>query len=297
MVLLSLQHQLFSQELEFQKDKEGVLLLEDEKPRYFYQEKSKSLDGKYARANYVHPLYNNNSEIITEDFPEDHLHHHGIFWSWHQLYAEGKRVGDPWLSEGISWQAEVTETTIKEKTAVLKAEIHWFGETDKNPVLKENLELIYERFNPKTYALTFKIRLTALKDGVSIGGSQDAKGYGGFSPRLKLPGDVVFESRDGIVNPQNLPVKAGPWMNIEGNFDNSGEITGIVIMGKPEDLPNYQGWILRKSRSMQNMAFPGRDPIAIKKDESLEFKNQILVHQNLRITEIEDYYKKFQKVE
>jgi len=102
LILLGFQQQLYSQQLEFRKDKEGVLLLEDNMPRYFYQEKTKSLDGKYARANYVHPLYNSVGEIITEDFPEDHLHHHGIFWSWHQLYADGKYIGDPWLSEDIT---------------------------------------------------------------------------------------------------------------------------------------------------------------------------------------------------
>jgi hypothetical protein len=295
LVLLSFQQQLFSQELKFKEDKEGVLLLEDDKPRYFYQEKTKSLDGEYARANYVHPLYSNNGEIITEDFPEDHLHHHGIFWSWHQLYAEGKRVGDPWLSEDISWQAEVTETTIKGKTATLAAEIFWYGAADKKAVLKENLELIYERFNPETYALTFNIKLTALKDGVSIGGSEDAKGYGGFSPRLKLPEDVIFESTTGIVTPKNLPVQAGPWMNLKGSFDNSGKITGVVIMGEPEELPNYQGWILRSANSMQNMAFPGREPIAIKKGENLLFRNQILFHQDLSIEDIEEYYLRFQK--
>jgi len=294
LVFLSLQQHLCSQELQFKKDTEGVLLLEDSKPRYFYQVKTKSLDGKYGRANYIHPLYSNNGKVLTEDFPQDHLHHHGIFWSWHQLYAEGKRVGDPWLSKEIYWEAEVIETFVNEKTATLKSEIKWFGATDKKAVLKEHLELTYERFNQETYALTFKIELTALKDGVSIGGSEDVKGYGGFSPRLKLPGDVVFESTNGIVTPQNLPVQAGTWINLKGSFNNLGKISGIVIMGEPEKSPNYQGWILRSANSMQNMAFPGREPIAIKNGEKLEFRNQILVHKNLSISEIEDYYKKFQ---
>lgn len=294
LVFLSLQQHLCSQELQFKKGTEGVLLLEDSKPRYFYQVKTKSLDGKYGRANYVHPLYSNNGKVITEDFPEDHLHHHGIFWSWHQLYAQEKRVGDPWISKDIYWKAKVTETSLDGNTAILKAEIYWFGTANREAVLKENLELKYVRINPETYTLTFKIKLKALKDGVSIGGSEDAKGYGGFSPRLKLPEDVIFESRNGFITPQNLPVKTGPWINLKGSFDNSDKITGIVIMGEPQKVPNYQGWILRSANSMQNMAFPGREPIRIKNGATLEFRNQILVHQDLSIPEIEDYYKKFQ---
>ncbi|MEX2594151.1 MAG: DUF6807 family protein [Anditalea sp.] len=113
--LLPIQNEVFSQTLQFQKDKEGILLLENNQPRFFYQTVTKARDGQYPRANYVHPLYGLNGEVLTEDFPEDHLHHHGIFWSWHQLYAEGKRVGDPWISEGVSWEVKKTSTEAKKK--------------------------------------------------------------------------------------------------------------------------------------------------------------------------------------
>lgn len=144
------------------------------------------------------------------------------------------------------------------------------------------------------YALTFDIKLTALVDGVAIGGSEDAKGYGGFSPRFKLPEDISFQSTKGKVEPHNLPVQAGPWMNLTGSFDpTSNQTLGIVIMGEPEKLPSYKGWILRSAKSMQNMAFPGSDPLSIEKGETLEFRNQILVHQNLDRGEISTYYNKF----
>jgi hypothetical protein len=79
LILLNFQQQVFSQELELRAEKDGVLLLENDQARYFYQAKTKSLDGQYGRANYVHPLYGLKGEILTEDFPEDHLQHHGIF--------------------------------------------------------------------------------------------------------------------------------------------------------------------------------------------------------------------------
>src|SRR5690554_4279744 len=102
LVFWTFQVEAFPQSLTFEKNEEGILLLENNEPRFFYQTATKSLDGKYPRANYIHPLYGLNGEVLTEDFPEDHLHHHGIFWAWHQLFAEGERVGDPWISEGIS---------------------------------------------------------------------------------------------------------------------------------------------------------------------------------------------------
>ncbi len=292
--LLSIQFSAFSQKLEFKEEKDGMLLLEDDQPRYFYQSLTKSKNGQYPRANYVHPLYGLQGEILTEDFPDDHLHHRGIFWSWHQLYAEGIRIGDPWLSEGICWDVQNINTEVKGDLAKLKSEIIWRENSSEKAILKENLLITYKRINKDVYTLTFEIQLTALVDGIAIGGSEDEKGYGGFSPRIKLPEDVIFNSTSGKVEPHNLPVQAGPWMNLTGKFDpSSSKTSGIVIMGEPDELPNYQGWILRSANSMQNMAFPGRNPVSIEKGESINFRNQILVHRNLNIKKVEEYYQEF----
>src|SRR5690554_1148117 len=293
-ILLLLQFKVFPQSLKFEKSNEGILLLENGQPRFFYQTATKSKDGKYPRANYIHPLHGLNGEVLTEDFPEDHLHHHGIFWAWHQLYAEGKRVGDPWISEGITWDVKKTSEKIKKGTAQIKAQVYWLQNPGDKPIVKENLLVSYERLDDGVYALTFDIKLTALVDGVEIGGSEDDKGYGGFSPRFMLPEDVRFNSTTGEVVPHNLPVQAGPWMNLTGSFDPSSSTpSGIVIMGEPEKLPSYKGWILRSQRSMQNVAFPGREPIAIPKNKSLSFRNQILVHKGLTTEQIQGYYERF----
>src|SRR5215212_2522916 len=34
------------------------------------------------RSSYVHPIYALDGEVITDDFPQDHYHHHGMFWGW-----------------------------------------------------------------------------------------------------------------------------------------------------------------------------------------------------------------------
>lgn len=284
----------YSQKLEFKRTDNGIVLEENHQPRFFYQTATKSLDGKFRRSNYIHPLYGHEGEVLTEDFPADHLHHHGIFWAWHQLYAEGKRVGDPWFSEGVDWKVTKTKTKKKKDQAEIKASINWIRTIDNQKLVEEKLTITFDRFEEDVFALTFDIELIALVDGVEIGGSEDAKGYGGFSPRFFLPEDIVFESTDGKVEPHNLPVQAGPWMNMKGTFDPAtGLPSGIVIMGEPDRLPSYQGWILRSAKSMQNMAFPGKEPIAIEKGKSLSFRNRILVHKDLSAEQIQGYYERF----
>lgn len=286
----------FAQALRFEEKPDGMLLLENDSPRYFYRSSEIDSTNAFSRSNYIHPLYDNDGEIITEDFPEDHLHHHGIFWAWHQLYLDGKRIADPWLNENITWEVLKMETNIEKNRADLTAEVNWIIKSTGDSVMGEKVIVSFKRISEAVYSLDFTIELTALKNGLTLGGSEDAKGYGGFSARLKLPSDVVFTSEKAKVESQNLPVKVGPWVNVSGYFDTSSEIpSGVVIMGEPEKLPQYQGWILRSENSMQNMAFPGKNPISIKKGEKLKFRNRILVHKGLKTVEINRFYKAFLK--
>lgn len=284
----------FAQELHFEESPEGIRLLENGEPRYFYRTSPGDTISSFSRSNYVHPLYGLDGEILTEDFPEDHLHHHGIFWAWHQLYAHGKRIADPWLNEGIEWKIQKTGTEVDKNKAILKSEVIWVHKATSEAVIREDLQISFERIEENVFSLIFTINLTALVEGVAIGGSEDAKGYGGFSARLKLPENVKFSGAEGEVKPKNLPVQAGSWINISGYFDPTlFKTSGIVIMGEPESLPSFQGWILRRTDSMQNMAFPGKTPIKIEKGETLTFRNQILVHRDLNRKEIESIYRKF----
>lgn len=278
------------QHLSWTSTDQGYQLTEDGAPRLFYQSATKSQDGKYPRANYIHPLYDVKGEIISEDFPSDHLHHRGIFWTWHQLYVDGKRVADPWISEGISWNVtQVNPIVINGEQAKLEATVQWI--VDEKAVVEENISLHYERMDPELYKLTIDVTLKPLVANVQLGGSEDPKGYGGFSPRIKLSETVGFFDGNGQVIPQELPVSGGPWMNIT---QQGPEDPGVVIFGEPDRLPSYQGWILRKKNSMQNMAFPGKTPITLPEASPyLSFRNQLLVHQGLKAAEIDFYHNDF----
>ena len=57
-------------------------------------------DNRRSRACYIHPVYGLDGEVITEDFPKDHYHHHGIFWSWPHVGIDGKEY-DLWVYNNI----------------------------------------------------------------------------------------------------------------------------------------------------------------------------------------------------
>ena len=68
------------------KTPQGYWFTEGDTKVLFFQAERKALpDGEAARSNYFHPLYDVDGNVLTEDFPNDHIHHRGIFWAWHQV--------------------------------------------------------------------------------------------------------------------------------------------------------------------------------------------------------------------
>src|SRR5687768_4554540 len=85
---------------------EGISIREGDADVLFYQRATKSQEGKYARANYIHPLYDLDGNVLTEDFPGDHLHHRGVFWAWHQVWVGEKKIGDAWACQDFVWDVQ-----------------------------------------------------------------------------------------------------------------------------------------------------------------------------------------------
>lgn len=262
--------------------KDGFLFMEGKDSVFFYQKAVKSKDGKYGRCNYIHPLYGADNVRLTEDFPADHLHHRGLFWAWHQLLIDNKSVGDGWELKNFDQKVTDVEFLQKNGNGFLHTTVEW-----KSPQWKEGSES-YLRENtqitifPKTKnyrRIDFEITLKALVEGLSIGGSDDEKGYSGFSVRLNLPADVAFFGENGPVEPVNTAVDAGPFMKIEGSFLKDGKKGGVVIHSDQQNPAPATSWIIRKSASMQNAAFPGRKPVSIPMDKPLVLKYSLQVYE------------------
>jgi len=262
--------QVYGQLFTTVKTLEGVEIRENGKKVLFYQQQPKSLNGKYERAGYVHPLYSLHEKILTEEFAEDHPYHRGIFWAWHQIILKGKKIADGWMSENISWRPVRLTITKKEGFITLRSEMLWKSALQNSkPValVRENTKITVHKSTGQYRAIDFDIRLVALVDSLKIGGSDDAKGYGGFCIRLKLPADISFVSNNTTITPMETAVTAGPWMDFRGSFDNeTSSKTGVVIFGNPSNPGLQHQWILRKESSMQNVPYPGSIPVVLSKN-------------------------------
>ncbi len=266
---------------------EGILVMENGREVLFYQRKPKSLDGKYERANYIHPLYDLDGNVLTEDFPKDHPHHRGIFWAWHQLWVGDKKIGDGWACKDFSWEVQHTEFDLdKAKAATLKAKVIWKSPAwtneagDQKPLVEENTTICVHVSDGDTRKVDFDISLLALEKDLRIGGSENDKGYGGFSTRVRLPDDTRFVGRSGELQPMRTAVEGGPWLDMQATFGKTGETSGIAILCHPSSPGFPQPWILRRRSSMQNPAYPGQHPVALSQSKPLELRYRLVLHQN-----------------
>jgi hypothetical protein len=46
----------------------------------------------YARAGYLHPIYTPGGVLVSDDYPEDHRHHHGIWTAWTRARFNGHEI-------------------------------------------------------------------------------------------------------------------------------------------------------------------------------------------------------------
>ncbi|MDC6387101.1 PmoA family protein [Maribacter sp. PR1] len=264
-----------------------ALFMEGRDSVLVFQTEPKSLNGSYKRANYIHPLYSLDGFPITEDFPDDHLHHRGVFWAWHQLYIEDKRIGDGWEIRDFEWEVvNIAKEVGKNDLPKLKSIVYWKSPLvlDKNskmmPLVKEtNWITVYPKID-NYRIIDIKIKLLGLFEDMRIGGSEDEKGYGGFSSRIRLSEDIKFEDSKGIVIPENTPVQGKDWINILSRTKESNSRYGLVIIQSEKNPYFPNPWILREKNSMQNAIYPhpGARPVSLSNTEPTILQYRLVIH-------------------
>lgn len=266
------------------KDPQGYWFTEGETRVLFYQAERKALpDGQAARSNYFHPLYDLDGNVLTEDFPKDHIHHRGIFSAWHQVRVNRVTVQDQWVNRDSFWAVQDADLASDAHSASLALRVLWESPLLKDangqrrPFVEERSVTRVHRAEGATRKIDFHQRLTALVDGVEIGGSDDAKGYGGFSFRVVMPPDIRFTGAQGVVTPVENAVDASPWMDVSGSYGASGK-SGVTVLTHPSTTGFPQRWILRARGSMQNAVYPGRQPVEIPRDRPVFLRYRIVLH-------------------
>lgn len=267
--------------LEFIEDPSttGVLTLRDGTTNVlsynFGDQLKPGVDPKYIRSSYIHPLYSLEGQPLTEDFPTDHHHHHGVFWAWPVVKTRDVKTQNwhphtpPLRHHFVRWIKKSTENN----AAVIAVENRWLL-NEKEEVAREQVTIQVNPAGPDTRTVDIEIILEAIGGPLTLEGTTEGnKGYGGFcfraAPSLtgaRILTDTGPRAKDIVDEPHK-------WTDL------SNDDHGLAIFAAP-DHPDYPPkWMARNSYAgFLNASWPGLSSEVLQPGKPVTLRYRLYIH-------------------
>ena len=237
------------------QDQNGsILLSENDRPVlvYHYAPVPAPLgtDSGFCRGSYIHPLYGLDGEIMTDDFPADHLHHRGIFWAWPECSIDGRRL-DPWaLKDARPHHDKFLYKKADSQKATICVQNHWaFDDAPDKAIIREKITFTAYPEQSNRRFIDFVLVFTNVSNKtVTFLGAKN-KGYGGFCYRPDASPNrrpLKFTHAMGTQSPgEDLLRCDSPWTDLTTQKPFGGR-SGIAIFQNHQN-PGYPhpGWMMR----------------------------------------------------
>ena len=152
----------------------AMVLTEDGKTALAYKHAAALAPGApedRRRCCYLFPVMTPAGVSPLDDFPTDHYHHRGLFWSWPVVEAEGQRY-DIWLVKGIAARTVgPVNARIDKGRAYLEARNGWFA--GEQQLVKEQVRVEVHPAAGPTRTLRVELQFEAISAPVTLRGSQE----------------------------------------------------------------------------------------------------------------------------
>ncbi len=186
----------------------------------------------FKRSGFIHPVYTPGGRVVTEGFPADHLHQHGLMFAWTSSVYDGRPV-DFWNSKLQAGHVEHVET-IHADDDVIQVRLQHVDDTSGKPivVLNETWELtrvphesmnVFDLVSTQTCVAPQPLKIQEYHYGAMC--VRGAKAW------LKEPCMMVTnEGKDRQAGNHSRP----NWVMMHGKVD--GQTCGIAAMGHPDNF-------------------------------------------------------------
>jgi hypothetical protein len=237
---------------------------------------------RYRRSGHLHPVWSPSGKVVTEEFPEDHIHQHAIFSAWVNTLFDGRKT-DFWNQGGGTGTVvhkAVDGTTSGPVFAEIRTALeHQALEDGRNPraALVESMTL-RGYASPRSHVHVFDVELR--QRAASEVPLQVLKyHYGGFAIRgakewfpLKDSDYLTSEGRTKKDGNETRP----RWVNLHGLV--GGEPCGITVIPHPSSFRSPQPVRLHPSKPYFVFSPPVLGDFEITRENEYQASYRLVVH-------------------
>ena len=235
-------------------------------------------DPRRTRSCYIHPVWGLRGEIMTDDFPRDHYHHHGIFWTWPHVVIREQEFS-LWEDKGAlrqrfrKWLCRSTSPN----SAILGVENGWM--LDDECLLTERVWITVYRTGSLGRFIDIDLFLLPHVP-VTLWGAE-GKSYGGLTMRFRPPSEK--EARitvpDGLTT-NDLYETRLPWADFTSRFGTDETLSGGTIMIAP-DHPDFPPTWLTRHYGPLCIGWPGIESRTLEPGTCTRLSYRLWIHSDL----------------
>ncbi|MCC7175307.1 MAG: PmoA family protein [Bryobacterales bacterium] len=208
------------------------------------------------RCCYVFPLYTPAGVSLLDDFPADHYHHRGLFWSWPIVETGGKQY-DLWMNLTAKHRPAKTPAVSSDSQAA-RLEAGNFWEADGRDIVRERVRLAVRPAAGASRELDVELTWEALGAPVTLQGSaEQGKSYGGLSVRF-APREGTIVRADGEVLKRDEDLNPRRWAELEAVYGGRRAVLRVTADSQNPGAPHQ--WCLR-NYGFIGASFPGRTAV------------------------------------
>lgn len=231
-----------------------------------------------SRSSYIHPLYGLRGEVLTDDFPRDHYHHHGVFWTWPHVGIDGQEY-DIWADRGIrqqfvSWLGRDAGFA----GAALGVENGWFVGDKK--VMVERVWMRAFKSAGQTRAIDLELVWIPVEKPVTLWGAE-GKSYGGLTVRFAVPSekDSTITVPAGRTT-ADLPDTPLVWADLTAKMKGADAPSGGAVFVPPSHPDFPPTWLTRHYGPLC-IGWPGVKPKTFQPGEVIRLEYRLWLHNDL----------------
>jgi hypothetical protein len=215
---------------------------------------------------------------LTADFPRDHYHHHGVFWTWPHVRIDGREY-DLWNDRGIKqrfvrWLCRHTGPM----AGVIGVENGWF--TGDTRVMIECVWIYAYKAAGDSRSIDLEFTWIPVDKPITLWGA-GGKSYGGLTVRFAPPSrrdpSTVITAPSGPTT-GDLPDTPLAWADFTSQFGDCPHPSGAAVFVDP-DHPDYPPTWLTRHYGPLCVGWPGVHPKTFDPGKPIRLSYRVWIHE------------------